>query len=196
MKRLLRIILNAATVLSLVLGIASIVLWQRSHRTFDCVARSTFEVWFDDVGKCGRECSHYFFSAPGQLCAARLSNGPFRFADGEEEAGLHKRTDWLTEEASTSADPLWCFWGMGTAVERHGALGFAFGINDDYNGRCVEVRVPFAALTIATFMLPVAWGISYRRRRMRRRNGLCSICGYDCRATPERCPECGTMTKR
>jgi hypothetical protein len=106
MRRLLRILLNAAAVLSVLLGIASIVLWRRSHRNFDCVERSTFEVWFDDGGKCGRECSHYFFSAPGQLCAARLSNGPFHFADGEEEAGIHKRTDWVTDEASTSADPL------------------------------------------------------------------------------------------
>jgi hypothetical protein len=54
------------------------------------------------------------------------------------------------------------------------------------------VAPPWSVAVAATLPLAV-W---MRRRfsvRRRRQPGLCPGCGYDLRATPERCPECGAM---
>jgi hypothetical protein len=51
-----------------------------------------------------------------------------------------------------------------------------------------QLVVPAAALAAAAIFL--------RGRNRRRSNGTCRKCGYDLRATPERCPECGTVPTR
>jgi hypothetical protein len=53
--------------------------------------------------------------------------------------------------------------------------------------------LPWFLALLVTGML-VGWTVQYYRnkRTERRLSGLCPSCGYDLRATPERCPECGT----
>jgi hypothetical protein len=56
--------------------------------------------------------------------------------------------------------------------------------------------LPYWALAACAAALPAAWIWRTRKSAARSRlsRGLCPTCGYDLRASPERCPECGTAT--
>lgn len=55
-----------------------------------------------------------------------------------------------------------------------------------------SLGISFGYLIAMTFLLPMFRLVSFcRDRRAVHRSGHCSRCGYDLRATPDRCPECG-----
>jgi hypothetical protein len=55
----------------------------------------------------------------------------------------------------------------------------------------VPIWLPLALLAI----LPARMALRHRRDRDRCKTGVCPRCGYDLRATPDRCPECGEIIR-
>jgi hypothetical protein len=53
-----------------------------------------------------------------------------------------------------------------------------------------SVSLGFLTLVLVTPTIVVLVRSARRKRRLK--IGCCTVCGYDLRATPDRCPECGT----
>ena len=64
------------------------------------------------------------------------------------------------------------------------------------NERIIEIRalrMPYWLFIILFILVPMARVyVQWKRARAMQRS-LCTHCGYDLRATPDRCPECGTL---
>ena len=72
-------------------------------------------------------------------------------------------------------------------------LGLGWGSKPSVGSRRASyVSVPLWLSTLLFGAAPAAWTYSRLRRRRLDQEGLCARCGYDLRATPERCPECGS----
>jgi hypothetical protein len=83
----------------------------------------------------------------------------------------------------------------GTLSESYWQYGPA-GPRPVVGDRYIVIRFPHWSI-IALFSLPALyWCMSKARQFHRKRKiqaGYCPTCGYDLRATPGRCPECGTV---
>jgi hypothetical protein len=75
-------------------------------------------------------------------------------------------------------------------------LGFSMSLGSD--GATPTITCPAWAIIAASSILPTLWITKRFRKNRCLKKGYCPSCGYDLRATPDRCPECGaipTITK-
>jgi hypothetical protein len=80
---------------------------------------------------------------------------------------------------------------------QHGYLPFALTIGNGYGLIRWDVRISYWLLAVIASAIPLLRLLQMRRAKLRQRriaHGLCGSCGYDLRATPDRCPECGKVS--
>jgi hypothetical protein len=165
-RRLLRFVLNAATTVSLVLCIATTVLWVRSYWYWDGYAA----YWWDGV-----------------------ADHPFVATTIAERGSLYLAVEWGWEEYPERG---WRFLHESRRPSDEGAQWGWGGSRNAFGRKGGFVRFPCALAAAALAAVPAYRGLRMARRcRGERSVGLCPACGYDLRATPDRCPECGTVPR-
>jgi hypothetical protein len=189
-----RRLVNSLTVLSLLLCVAAAALWVRSFYVQDVLRWQTTRAVDGGV----RRTTCEIFSVRGHNVLHVQSNA---YTPAEFDRVV-RPIDAMTTPAQRSH-----WYRMGTHE-------FRFNYNPDVRGRPLwvwlgfrfshsihdssppfpgftEARLPHWLVVLAAAAPPAAWFGRWWRRRRRHVAGRCPRCGYDLRATPDRCPECG-----
>jgi hypothetical protein len=192
-----RHLLNLLTALSLLLCVAVCVLWVRSYFAQDIVEHSTvattpagFRWWsysiatWKGVVRAGAIRHEYNKVASPQASAqdyqVTLAEARGRAIRSAAERKWRSRQpeDWTLR----GDHPL-------------GSWGFSWQPLDEtrtgYRGYGLGASSPWWFLLLLCSLPPGLRLIGWLRRRRHRDRSLCPACGYDLRATPGRCPECG-----
>ena len=177
--------MNCVVVLSLLLCVATVALWVRSYvwverfidRSLDPGKR------IDTIGsaKGALLYTHVRIEVSGERPTDRM-------AVGREIIRFH-----AAETGGVSGGTV--LWGV-----PHGAFGWEQRVDVDpprgpwrLRWTRLSIGVPHGALAALFAALPAAAALRRARGGGRRVRGECPTCGYDLRATPERCPECGAV---
>ena len=167
-----RRLVNLLTVLSFLPFAAAVGLWVRSYAVYaDCLYRHGPVHAVSVVSRGGIvEVRHHAYDPPRVRTA---DEARWRFV----------------------ANGLRVMLSAGEAV-KYNAIGFGrFHATYPLAGSTFDIYViPWWHVVLLTALFPalmIRGGVRRRRKERRASLGLCFACGYDLRATPGRCPECG-----
>ena len=190
-------LLAFATLLSLLLSIATVALWVRSY-------------WAEEILGWNTDLAH-----PGAIDTAfhgvMWSKGDLLFAFSN---GYHiTDPSLLNEWSKLKSRPRWVWLSRPPRNQRPDYLsdgsfihissaargnGFGFAWTRRWLGPVMiihlrEIDLPLWALAVVTAILPANYALGHAALRRRMRRGLCLACSYNLKGnTSGICPECGT----
>ena len=173
--------------MSALLCVAVCVLWVRSHWLIDTLCYETSPTdWTQRLCVVGSAGGHLFISVNDCERHGFLS---FREWELAEMHGWHNKFGEVTDESYAD----WSLKPGRDPDQRLVVFGFQgeWTDKDSFGAVHRAAAIPFYALFLLSAVLPIMWIRRRRRAAVVKAAGLCPSCGYDLRATPDRCPECG-----
>ncbi len=190
MKTFLRWALHLLTLLSLLLCVAMGATWIRSYFAFSELFES-HHYWMVDQ-RILRYSTYQLY----------LSKGAFQYGN----AWVDYKDVFLIKAMLPAGNPSWQFSHSNVGGVLYipapsasiAGIAISFTLPVPARGQVAQVdaRLPYWVLLTAFSFLPIIWIAGFIRQRARDRlkaGGCCVRCGYDLRATPEKCPECGNI---
>ena len=173
MRRLARRLFTLSSALSLMLGVAAAAVGVRSYVATDDILWTAPGARRVGLGTARGRVTFCVIEglAPGEFGVPRNGKG-FRYTNLTSYVGVHA----FVPEVRTTFH----------------AAGFERKEAKYFTARLRWFVAPLWSVLLVATPLPTVWLPWFRTHRSRRRHGLCVTCGYDLRATPGRCPECGT----
>lgn len=170
MRRVARHLFPRCSAVSLLLCVAVCVLWMRSFEVTDDIVYTRGEVGQIGLG-----------SAKGRITLCIIQS--------RKPAGFRSKHDGFSYTDKTSWTIAHTF--LPRVATPFQVAGFQVKRVTLPETQLDWVIAPLWSVVVLTAVPPAIQLGRWKRRRRYRKENRCLTCGYDLRASPERCPECG-----